>query len=208
MEQDFEADDPALEIPMVFSERLPRRLLERRLDAGQRHGPQRARDNPIRCAAPSPTTRGAVLGLELGDVLHWPLSAAKARRVRRLGGHAGVVAAALVPGADSAAWAGLVLTGSADACIKVWDLGAVGEGSCVQTLHGHGGTVTTLAAVGTCVVSGSTDRSVRVWRAAPGRKSLIYPWFEPEAGKLPGMERGGASQQRVRQSCTGIPETA
>jgi hypothetical protein len=46
-------------------------------------------------------------------------------------------------------WAsGLVLTGSADRSIKVWDpWGRDAAKACVQTLIGHGGSVTTIAAL-------------------------------------------------------------
>lgn len=51
----------------------------------------------------------------------------------------------------------------------------------MQTVFGHEGTVTALAQVGPYLVSGSTDKTVRLWRAGEGRKAAMYPWFEEHA---------------------------
>jgi len=78
----------------------------------------------------------------------------------------------------------LVMTGSADSTIKVWDPlkvkepGRAKDAPCIQTLAGHGGTVTSLARVGDYVFSSSTDRKILQWRAAVGREAVLYPWFE------------------------------
>ena len=71
------------------------------------------------------------------------------------------------------------MSGAADATIRVWDPRVrEGENACVQTVFGHEGTVTALAQVGPYLVSGSTDKSVRLWRAGDGRNATTYPWFE------------------------------
>ena len=54
-----------------------------------------------------------------------------------------------------------------DPSSQVWDPSLrVPEKVCIQTLLGHGGTVTCMALVGrNNLVSGSTDATVRLWRA-------------------------------------------
>ena len=48
----------------------------------------------------------------------------------------------------------------------------------VQTLRKHDGSVTALAAYGCHLLSGSTDCTVRLWRAAADRQALLFPHFE------------------------------
>jgi hypothetical protein len=52
----------------------------------------------------------------------------------------------------------------------------------VQTMVGHGGTVTALTRVGAYVFSCSTDCKVILWRAAGDREATLYPWFEQQVG--------------------------
>ena len=47
----------------------------------------------------------------------------------------------------------------------------------MQTLTGHGGTVTAVAHEKGCLVTCSVDCTVRVWRSTKGRGLLLYPWF-------------------------------
>ncbi|GFH30743.1 outer row dynein assembly protein 16, partial [Haematococcus lacustris] len=39
------------------------------------------------------------------------------------------------------------------------------------------GTITGLFCYGHHVISGSTDKTIRVWRAVEGRQQLVYPWY-------------------------------
>eukprot|EP00959_Pyramimonas_sp_CCMP1952_P299762 6269972-Pyramimonas_sp.AAC.1 len=48
----------------------------------------------------------------------------------------------------------------------------------MQTMTGHGGTVTAVARVGDYLVTGSTDCKIFLWRAEAGREAAFYPWFE------------------------------
>ena len=48
---------------------------------------------------------------------------------------------------------------------------------CIQTLAGHSGTITALVHKGQFVLSSSTDCTVRLWKAAPGRGMMAHPWF-------------------------------
>jgi WD40 repeat protein len=88
------------------------------------------------------------VGLSNGDVFFWPLSDHRSTgALRFVGQHRGSVTTVTI-GIAGTACAGLVLTGSADRCIKLWDYqGRVGSQPtvCVQTLHGHGGTITGMA---------------------------------------------------------------
>jgi hypothetical protein len=74
----------------------------------------------------------------------------------------------------------LLFSCSADRTIRVWDP-AVRDLSkaCVQTLQGHGGTVTSLAYCEGILVSSSTDNTIRAWKVDEGRDLLLYPWFSP-----------------------------
>ena len=119
----------------------------------------------------------------------------------------------------------LLFSGGADRTVRVWDPAASREGGkqLVQTLRGHGGTVTSLAYGDGVLVSASTDCSIRVWRADEGRELLLYPWFSPhqtlgelecwvndialatgEAGALyVGDEHGGLSAYRAEAGAGG-----
>ena len=91
-------------------------------------------------------------------------------------GHKGAVCA-LFFGQECGA-RGLLFSGSADRTIKVWDPHVRDpENACVQTLTGHGGTITCLAYGGGTLFSSSNDQTVHLWRPDPGRVLLLYPWF-------------------------------
>lgn len=51
------------------------------------------------------------------------------------------------------------------------------EEECVQTLTGHGGSVTAVTVSAGLIVSCSVDGTVRVWAVSEGRRLLLYPWF-------------------------------
>ena len=73
----------------------------------------------------------------------------------------------------------LLATASADRTIKLWDVFERDlRCRCVQTLVGHAGSVTSLSFLRGSLVTASTDGSVRVWRSAPERSLLLYPFFE------------------------------
>jgi WD40 repeat protein len=64
-----------------------------------------------------------------------------------------------------AAWEGHLISGHVSGVIRVWN---VATGACDRKLEGHTGAVLCLAVSGTRLVSGSNDRSVRVWAMAAG----------------------------------------
>ena len=75
----------------------------------------------------------------------------------------------------------LLISASADRTIRIWDP-SVREVSkmCVQTLRGHGGTVTSLVFAENVLITSSTDRTIKLWRPDEGRDLMLYPWFTPQ----------------------------
>lgn len=123
-------------------------------------------------------------GVDTGELRLWDFSiGARKQAWLLIGSHKGSITSVLAVSSSSRinAAAGLVLTGSADASIKVWDIKLRVQEThvCIQTLVGHTGTVTGLVHKGQCILSSSTDCTIRIWKAAEGRGMLAYPWFEP-----------------------------
>lgn len=98
-----------------------------------------------------------------------------------LPGHTGLVRCLLVARQDGLGSEGcLLFSGSADRTVRVWDpLVRDSSKALVQTLRGHGGTVTCLAYSSGVLITSSTDKTIRVWKADEGRELLLYPWFSP-----------------------------
>lgn len=141
-----------------------------------------------------------------------------------LEGHTGVVRCMLlVRGAHLGQEGYLLFSGGADRTVRMWDPSAGpknGTKQLVQTLRGHGGTVTSIAYCEGVLVTASTDMSIKIWRQDDGRELLLYPWFSPhqslgdldcwvndialtvgEAGALyVGDEHGGLSAYRVERN--------
>ena len=65
---------------------------------------------------------------------------------------------------------GRVISGGRDRDLRVWDTEAPADASVASTLTltGHDGAVTCIAAEGNVIVSGSDDKSVRVWSSLTG----------------------------------------
>ena len=143
-----------------------------------------------------------------------------------LEGHSGLVRCLLLVRQEGLGQDGyLLFSGGADRTVRVWDPSASKDGSnpCVQTLRGHGGTVTSLAYCEGVLVTASTDCSIKVWKQDEGRELLLYPWFSPqqtigqlecwvndiamtmgETGTLyVGDERGGISAYRIERTSGG-----
>jgi WD40 repeat protein len=76
----------------------------------------------------------------------------------------------------------LLFSGGADRTVRMWDPAAGRDGSkqCVQTLRGHGGTVTSIAYSDGVLVTSSTDNSIKVRGARPGRR---------HTRRVPGIDR-------------------
>ena len=123
-------------------------------------------------------------GIDSGELRLWEFRAgARQQAWLLIGAHKGSISSVLAVNSISRidAAAGLVLTGSADASIKIWDVKLRVQEThvCVQTLVGHTGTVTSIVHRGSCILSSSTDCTIRIWKAVEGRSMMAYPWFEP-----------------------------
>eukprot|EP00928_Gymnodinium_smaydae_P042538 TRINITY_DN2861_c0_g1_i2.p1 TRINITY_DN2861_c0_g1~~TRINITY_DN2861_c0_g1_i2.p1 ORF type:complete len:737 (-),score=128.30 TRINITY_DN2861_c0_g1_i2:176-2386(-) len=75
-------------------------------------------------------------------------------------------------------WQGVMLTGAADRCIKMWDLsdprGAI---PCVHSLYGHGGTILAIEFGSDMLLSSSTDGFMCIWRDQSPAKLLRFPAY-------------------------------
>ena len=75
---------------------------------------------------------------------------------------------------------GLLFTGSADRTIKVWDIWGdqQQEETCVQTLVGHGATVTAMVDSGYgSIITCACDCTFRIWQPLAGREMLLHAFF-------------------------------
>ena len=125
-------------------------------------------------------------GLANGSIAMWrrrqhETSGHSDGRPQVLKGHSGLVRSMLAVQHSGLGQEGFLLfSSSADRTIRVWDP-AVRDlaKACVQTIRGHGGTVTGLAYCDGVLISSSTDCTIRVWKADDGRQLLLYPWFSP-----------------------------
>lgn len=91
---------------------------------------------------------------------------------------------------------GVMFTGSADRCIKMWDLSDPRSHIlCVHSLYGHGGTVLALEYGSEMLLSSSTDGFMCVWRDQSPAKLLRFPAYSirqkisPEARFAAGSHR-------------------
>jgi WD40 repeat protein len=129
-------------------------------------------------AATRPPSESAMAGATAPGALHGaPVSSAP--------GAAGPTQLPAVA-AGSAPGGGLLITGSADRSIVIWDVWASDPANhCVQRLFGHNGTITALASVAAGVTSAdsgallscSVDGTLRVWIPSKGRRLMLYPWL-------------------------------
>jgi len=148
-------------------------------------GPKRIADTAITCADYEPATQRMYAGTENAELCYWTMKPSFSGVGDRqlVGSHKGPISCMhILKLADGKIGAGLVLTGSADSSLRVWAPAEArpGKSTCLlQTLVGHGGTVTSICRTNGYIFSGSRDGSCRIWRAAPGREQALYPWFEP-----------------------------
>jgi WD40 repeat protein len=121
------------------------------------------------------------VGVSDGKILCWDVDKfcvekrAKESKPRMLEGHAGEVRCMTFV---ESLWQGVLLTGSADRCIKMWDLSDPrGAMPCVHSLYGHGGTVLTIEFGADTLLSASTDGYMFIWRDQSPVKLLRFPAY-------------------------------
>lgn len=95
--------------------------------------------------------------------------------------HAGAVNCLTHVSAKRELYCTVLLSGSSDMRIKVWDLNQRSiKNAHVQTLSGHTGSITSLTrAAEEYIASGSTDCTVRTWAMKRHREAALYPFFVP-----------------------------
>ncbi|CAE7210634.1 unnamed protein product [Symbiodinium natans] len=131
-------------------------------------------------------------GLSDGKILAWEIDRncadrrAKESKARVLEEHKGDVRSLIFV---ESLCQGVMISGAADRCIKMWDLSDPRTGiQCVQSLYGHGGTVIALEHGSDLLLSSSTDGLLFVWRDASPARLLRFPAYavrqrlEPHAG--------------------------
>ena len=123
-------------------------------------------------------------------------------RPQLLTGHMGAVSCLLLAEQEGLGLEGhLLLSGGADRTIRVWDpaikdLDRDPGKACVQTLRGHGGTVSSLAFCDGVLVSTSTDHTIQVLQPEPEPEPDPEPEPEPE----PAASRAGPSTSAAAAS--------
>jgi len=120
------------------------------------------------------------VGLTDGKIICWEtdrymLERRATERSRVLEGHKGAVRCMIF--AESLC-KGVMFTGSADRCVKMWDLSDSRGGiPCVHSLYGHGGTVLAVEYAAELLLSSSTDGFMHVWRDQSPAKLLRFPTY-------------------------------
>lgn len=73
----------------------------------------------------------------------------------------------------------VLISGSADRTIKLWEPKNTKQNKCFQTVIGHQGSILSMLYLPMIqtLVSSSTDGSMRIWKIDPARQLLLYPWF-------------------------------
>ena len=110
-----------------------------------------------------------LLGLEDGIIKQWDVAASTPIALGSLEGHTSKVCHVKAAAAGS-----MVLSGSKDKTVRLWDLrtGSI----CVRTMKGHSLVVHAVDMDGQCrtAVSGSGDKTVKLWDLGSGRCSETY----------------------------------
>jgi len=77
-----------------------------------------------------------------------------------------------------------IATGGIDATIKIWQPDP--KGKIIQTLVGHTGTILCIEHVENTdkdincddtLITGSSDKTIRIWKQEKGMELLFHPWF-------------------------------
>ena len=114
-------------------------------------------------------TEGKVLlGQDNGFIKSWDVAASTPVALADLEGHTAMVNDIKAAGAGS-----MVLSGSDDSTVRLWDLRT---SRCVRTMEGHSNWVRSVDMDGQCriAVSGSSDQTVKLWDLGSGRCTETY----------------------------------
>ncbi|KAG2492355.1 hypothetical protein HYH03_009303 [Edaphochlamys debaryana] len=192
MNSDDEEAEIAVDIRRLWSVKVPLQSLGQKEPIKPVISSAKNKDPTVVSAHYDPDRRRLYYGLDNGAVCFWPLTESSPNTSRFVGTHKGPVTAIATPRKHDGdlGKAGLIVTGSVDSSIKIWDFQGkvvLDPTVCVQTLYGHSGTVTALVISGDYIVSSSTDGTIKMWRQEEGRGQLVYPWFELQ-GTVAGME--------------------
>ena len=121
----------------------------------------------------------ALLGLEDGIIKVWDVAASTPVALADLEGHTDEVCDLKAAAAGS-----LVLSGSSDKTVRLWDL-RTGSG-CVRIIEGHSEVVWSVDMDGHCrtAVSGSKDKTVKLWDLGSGRCLETFEGHDDSSGVL------------------------
>jgi len=143
----------------------------------KRNGKKKASEAEVTTQLSIPEKDTLVAGCSDGRIISWkPKYEFKTDVTKELlSGHLGTVFTLLY---SPDIQPGLLFSGSADRTIRVWDIWDRDlQQRCMQTLVGHEGSVLKLVFGRDCLISCSTDKTIRVWRSDPHRTLLMYPWY-------------------------------
>ena len=73
----------------------------------------------------------------------------------------------------------MLISGSADRTIKLWEPKNTKSNKCFQTIIGHQGSILSMVYLPMIqtLISSSTDNTMKIWRIDQARQLLLYPWF-------------------------------
>jgi WD40 repeat protein len=98
-----------------------------------------------------------------------------------LQGHTGKITRLLLVREEGQGADALLISASADRTVRIWDPSVKDVSKmCIQTLRGHGGTVSAVAFCEGVLITASTDRTIKLWGAEPGRDLMLYSWLTPQ----------------------------
>lgn len=140
------------------------------------------------------------VGLTDGKILCWETDKnvvekrSKDSKARVLNEHKGTIRCMIFV---ESLCSGVMFTGSADRCIRMWDLSDPRTSiTCVHSLYGHSGTVLAIDFGSEILLSSSTDGLLCVWRDQSPAKLLRFPPYSirqrisPHSGSAgPGLHR-------------------
>ncbi len=73
----------------------------------------------------------------------------------------------------------VLVSGSADRTVKLWEPKNAKADKCFQTLIGHKGTIIDMVYLPNVkqLITSTTSGDMHIWRIDPARSLLMYPWF-------------------------------